>query len=454
MTEHFGGLAILGALAAGWNHVKVAIANIAGFLFVSAELENGIYRAMNIYCWTHLRRTPFGPRNYSTICSYIKPLQRYDTVMFEFTPTRPTLFWNGWRPILIDRSQPGNFERMRITFIRGTMDLDTLLIAANKSYLRSCDEMRDRSMKSVSRFRVLRREGSRRNGNEQGYANPQGGRDDPSGPYTPSDLELHNGGVRLVEWTAAQIGMCSDEKVDPFEALAFPPEVTPLIKEIQHWIDSRRWYQKRGLPWRRGWLLYGEPGTGKTSLVRAVAQSLRIPVVVFDIASMSNHDFLASWEVALQEVPCIVLLEDMDNVFQGRTNRLGRNGGGLTFDCLLNCISGIQNAEGIFLVVTTNSIESIDPALGQPDPDRGTISTRPGRIDRALKLTVMTHECRMRLARRILEDCPDLIENMVAAGDGDTPAQFQERCASAALERHWMPNGEIANRQSSIAEVA
>ena len=54
----------------------------------------------------------------------------------------------------------------------------------------------------------------------------------------------------------------------------------------------------------------------------------------------------------------------------------------LTFDCLLNCLDGVERADGIFTIITTNDIGKIDPALGQPRklPD-GThgVHLAPGR---------------------------------------------------------------------------
>lgn len=78
---------------------------------------------------------------------------------------------------------------------------------------------------------------------------------------------------------------------------------------------------------------------------------------------------------------------------------------------------------------------SIDEALGVPD-GRGS-STRPGRVDRAVELKELDAACRRRLAERILEHCPDEIQRLVIEGEGDTGAQFQDRCAQVALARYW-----------------
>ena len=128
----------------------------------------------------------------------------------------------------------------------------------------------------------------------------------------------------------------------------------------------------------------------------------------------------------------MALFEDFDTVFHGRENVYGKptladqiagampnaaqNGntasalevGKLSFGCLLNCIDGVDKGGGIFLVITTNHVEKLDPALGQPrkNPDGSVefISTRPGRIDKAIELGYMEREDKKRLARRIFFD--------------------------------------------------
>jgi SpoVK/Ycf46/Vps4 family AAA+-type ATPase len=125
----------------------------------------------------------------------------------------------------------------------------------------------------------------------------------------------------------------------------------------------------------------------------------------------------------------------------GRENILGENGGGLSFDCLLNSISGVQNSDGVFLIVTTNHVEDLDPALGKPRTDKKVngsfISTRPGRIDRAFELPVLDEVCRRKIAQRILKDYPEYIEQTVKDCAGDSGAQFQEKCAQIALKNFW-----------------
>jgi hypothetical protein len=88
----------------------------------------------------------------------------------------------------------------------------------------------------------------------------------------------------------------------------------------------------------------------------------------------------------------------------------------------------------------------VDPALGQPRklPDGSVefISTRPGRIDKAVELTYMEADDKKRMARRILDEYPEAHREMLEfidrfPGLEETPAQFQERCGQIALKNFW-----------------
>ncbi len=250
------------------------------------------------------------------------------------------------------------------------------------------------------------------------------------------------------------------------ENLFFPKEVKELIQIIRLWVKSKEWYKEKGIPWKRGWLLYGPPGTGKTALARAFAEDLDMPIYFFSLAQMSNKDLITAWQSMQLNIPCIALIEDIDNVFDKRKNvsqnllpfsRVFSNSTEstnnseddsvktpLTFDTLLNCIDGVDKSDGIFTIITTNDITKIDSAIGVPkkleDGSEIFISSRPGRIDKAIELTYMSRENKTQMARKILSDSPERLEEILRHIEEDqqeTPAQFQEFCAQIALQEYW-----------------
>src|SRR5262249_37317223 len=133
----------------------------------------------------------------------------------------------------------------------------------------------------------------------------------------------------------------------------------------------------------------------------------------------------------------------------------------LSFDVLLNMLDGVDRNDGVFTVITTNDISKIDPALGKPRclPD-GTvefISTRPGRIDKAIELTYLETDDKRRMAHRILGDYPDALAEVLDFVEetpiDETPAQFQERCSQIALRCFWEEQRRLAEPALAVGRT-
>ena len=121
----------------------------------------------------------------------------------------------------------------------------------------------------------------------------------------------------------------------------------------------------------------------------------------------------------------------------------------------MGAVNGIT-ADGT--IITTNDLTKIDPALGLPRklPDGTTefISTRPGRIDKAVELTYMEPADKKLMARKILEayekEYLEMLEFVERYPDlQETPAQFQERCAQVALRCFWDDQNDGHDRNGS-----
>ena len=262
------------------------------------------------------------------------------------------------------------------------------------------------------------------------------------------------------------LGLELKSKGSALDNLYFPREVEDLIDIVSLWIKSKDWYKEKKIPWKKGWLLYGVPGTGKTALARAFAEDLDLPIYVFSLGQMSNNDFIKAWQSMQLNVPCIALIEDIDNVFHKRNNISQLSGmlngsmfyqsnnqagegnhdvkSPLTFDTLLNCLDGVDKTDGIFTIISTNDISKIDEALGIPEfvdvDSHNFISSRPGRIDRVIKLDYIDSGNKLKMASKILSEFPDKLEEVqhyILKGIQETPAQFQEYCSQIALEEFW-----------------
>lgn len=139
-----------------------------------------------------------------------------------------------------------------------------------------------------------------------------------------------------------------------------------LVDDIQTFLDSEDWYVKRGLPYRRGYLLYGPPGNGKTSLVLGLATHFNLDIALLNlkVSSMSDDDLSDALASAPQN--SIIFIEDIDCVVAGRQVEADA----ISFSGLLNALDGLSASHGQLVIMTTNHREKLDEAL-----------IRPGRCD-------------------------------------------------------------------------
>lgn len=225
---------------------------------------------------------------------------------------------------------------------------------------------------------------------------------------------------------------------DSFENLYYPSNILKVVERARKWFKMEAWYKERMLPWKLGMCFHGVGGTGKSEMAKNTAKDLSIPLYQFYLNTMTDREFINFWEQ--METPCVALFEDFDNVFHGRVSQTEHKS--LTFDCVLNQLSGVNASQGILLIVTTNDISKIDPAMGV-GTTHGNISSRPGRIDMVVEFPTMDIENRRKLANRVLSSWTDCIDEIVQKGEGMTPAQFQELCIQFAVEKIHSENGEV-----------
>lgn len=140
-----------------------------------------------------------------------------------------------------------------------------------------------------------------------------------------------------------------------------------LVTDVERFFDAEAEYARRSIPWHRGHLYEGPPGTGKTSIARAIASHLGMDVWYLPLADVKKDSQLLR-SVSRLTPRSMLLLEDVD-VFHATTQR-DDTADKVTLSGLLNTLDGIATPHGLLTILTTNSPDVIDPAL-----------IRPGRID-------------------------------------------------------------------------
>jgi chaperone BCS1 len=149
-------------------------------------------------------------------------------------------------------------------------------------------------------------------------------------------------------------------------------QIDRLLADIRWFEESRDWYLARGIPYRRGYFFSGPPGTGKTSVVLALAGQLRRPICVLNLDSVEDDNalFQAFYEAPLN---AIILIEDIDCAFPAQSRETKSSEAderGVSKAGLLNALDGITTPDGRIFVMTTNYPDRLDAAL-----------VRPGRAD-------------------------------------------------------------------------
>ncbi|KAJ7781990.1 P-loop containing nucleoside triphosphate hydrolase protein [Mycena maculata] len=167
-----------------------------------------------------------------------------------------------------------------------------------------------------------------------------------------------------------------------------------LVDDARDFLESKAWYGARGIPFRRGYLLYGAPGSGKTSIISSIAGELGLDVYIVSLSRAGLDDSALSELISNLPEKCIALMEDIDAAFTQSLNRDAVQGPAapgtpaddgkppppgappapstsrLSLSGLLNALDGVAAQEGRILYATTNKYTALDPAL-----------CRPGRMD-------------------------------------------------------------------------
>lgn len=426
-VREFEVFALAAAIAAMWSQVRSWLAWPLGLLVVRRRVDSYSSGPILGYLHSVAKWSPPNGGHYSSDRPFVRPLGRAYRVWYEALKEGRQTFWLNWRPVWYSPHEIGPPGQPRETtigmfwYLRWSLDWERLL---EKSAAWEDVVHQDSTDATRNRFCVV----------HHGKAFITAS-DNPGVPTSPTNTtgNIANPahGQRLLHWQVADL-VCRTPL--PLESLSLRSNVAAAADRVRQWIQSKEWCEERGIPWRLGLSLGGPPGTGKTSFARALAVEHNLPIHVFDLAGLDNFGFRCAWNQMLGDAPCMALIEDIDAIFEGRktAESVLKQGIPLTFDALLNGISGVQAADGVLLVVTSNHPETLDEAL-----------LRPGRLDVHVVFKGLDRSGRLKMATRILRDEAAAIaaadDPALTLDDGGaevSPAVFQERlCCKALADR-------------------
>ncbi|KAI0277236.1 BCS1 N terminal-domain-containing protein [Russula aff. rugulosa BPL654] len=160
----------------------------------------------------------------------------------------------------------------------------------------------------------------------------------------------------------------------PLHSVVLAPGIAEkIIDDVRAFLGRRDWYADRGIPYRRGYLLHGPPGSGKSSFIQALAGSLSYDICLLNLSERGLTDDKLNYLMSNAPERSFILIEDVDAAFNKRvqTSEDGYQSS-VTFSGFLNALDGVASGEERIIFLTTNHVDRLDPAL-----------IRPGRVDLA-----------------------------------------------------------------------
>lgn len=223
-----------------------------------------------------------------------------------------------------------------------------------------------------------------------------------------------------------------------FENLILPEGTEEKIKgDIQNWLNSKELYESHGIPWKRGIIMAGPPGNGKTHMIKALINHFGINALYVRSFSGGHdspfHHISAVFERARNSTPALLIFEDLDTLVNPQNRSY-----------LLNEMDGFALNSGILTIATANDPARLDPALvNRPSRfDRRYEFSNPETLERARYLQFFTSHL-----DESLKLSEDQASELAEQTDGFSYAYLKELVLSSMMS--WISEG----RESDFKDV-
>ena len=203
-----------------------------------------------------------------------------------------------------------------------------------------------------------------------------------------------------------------------------------LNTNVLDFFGQKDWYAKKGLPWKRGLILYGPPGNGKTQTIRALINEAKVATIyvrsLWSYRLPPEASIKRIYQRAREISPCVVVMEDIDSLITPNIRSY-----------FLNELDGMRNLDGVMTIVTTNHLDSLDIA----------IRNRPSRFDLKMEFPNPDEEGRTAYLSKPLALAkldPEFKKEVIGRTDGMSFAGLQEFVRSAAVRRIRVKDAKLA----------
>lgn len=240
-----------------------------------------------------------------------------------------------------------------------------------------------------------------------------------------------------------------------FHTVAGNEEAKESLNDIVDFLKNPEKYSAYGAKMPRGVILYGNPGTGKTLLAKAVAGEAGVPFY-----ALSGSDFVqvyvgvgasrvrSLFKKAKSHGKAVIFIDEIDAIGKTRAGGGSTTGGGnderdQTLNALLTEMSGFAEADGIVVIAATNRLDTLDPAL-----------LRPGRFDRHVEVSLPDVKAREKIIQLYLNNKPHdkiNIESIAKKTAGFSGAKLESLINEAAIIAAKENISSITNKEINQA---
>lgn len=157
-----------------------------------------------------------------------------------------------------------------------------------------------------------------------------------------------------------------------WEELFLPENIKSELRElVESFLDSKQFYHDSKIPWKRGVLLFGQPGNGKTSIIRTIISEYNFKPVTF-VPGANAEALRETFAYAEEQSPSLLYVEDLDSLIEN----------GLDISTFLNLLDGISAKNGLLVMATANNVKKL----------QANITKRPSRFDRKFEIPLPDQE--------------------------------------------------------------
>ena len=159
------------------------------------------------------------------------------------------------------------------------------------------------------------------------------------------------------------------------------PEINSILDDIRLFFERAEKYSKYNFVHKRGILLYGDPGCGKSGIIQLCSNIIikKMGGVVINIKGEEDFDYFVDFIGTIRSIekdrPIIIIMEDLDSLIEGNKTSASK---------LLNILDGVKQVDQIVYIATTNYPEKLEQR----------ISNRPSRFDRRYKIEMPSDDIR------------------------------------------------------------